>query len=91
MAQITGRSAIVALALLLAAPAVAAETASERAACTPDVWRLCAAEIPDVGAIKSCLRREKPRLSAGCRTVMERADASLRTASAAGGTATSRN
>jgi len=60
--------------LVIAAPAVAETSSAQRAACTPDVWRLCAAEIPDVGAIKSCLRRETPRLSAACRIVMDEAD-----------------
>ena len=61
--------------LIAGSVAQAAETtAAQRAACTPDVWRLCASEIPDVGAIKVCLRREKARLSVACRTVIENAD-----------------
>lgn len=70
-------SAMIALLSVLVAgsAAQAAEaTAAQRAACTPDVMRLCASDIPDVGAIKACLRREKARLSAGCRTVIEIAD-----------------
>ena len=69
---------VVVLALVsIAASAGAARaeaTAAQRAACTPDVWRLCASEIPDVGAIKACLRRERVKLSAACRTVMDEAD-----------------
>ncbi|WP_407522084.1 hypothetical protein [Methylobacterium oryzisoli] len=57
--------------LLLAGPAYAQGTDAQRAACTPDVWRLCASHIPNVGAITACLRRETPNLSAGCRTVMD--------------------
>ena len=44
-------------------------TAEQRAACTPDVFRLCASEIPNVDRIVMCLKREKPRLSAGCKAV----------------------
>ena len=44
-------------------------TAEQRAACTPDVFRLCASEIPSVDRIVMCLKREKPRLSAGCKAV----------------------
>ncbi|GJD55998.1 hypothetical protein [Methylobacterium dankookense] len=62
--------------LLIAAIATPAhaETSAQRAACTPDVWRHCASEIPNVGAIKSCLRRERVKLSAACRMVMDEAD-----------------
>jgi hypothetical protein len=44
-------------------------TATQRAACTPDVFRLCSSEIPNVDRIVACLQREKPRLSAGCQAV----------------------
>ncbi len=46
--------------------------ADERAACTPDVFRLCSAYIPDVPNIVACLKTEKRNLSAECRGVMER-------------------
>ncbi len=38
-------------------------TPAQRKACTPDVYRLCAGEIPNVRAITSCLRRQKWSLS----------------------------
>jgi hypothetical protein len=44
-------------------------TAEQRAACTPDVFRLCASEIPSIERIVMCLKREKPNLSAGCKAV----------------------
>ena len=44
-------------------------TSAQRTACTPDVFRLCASEIPNVDKIVMCLKREKPRLSAGCKAV----------------------
>jgi hypothetical protein len=50
-----------------AAPAVA-ETRAERTACTPDMPRLCAAQIPNAGAIAACLRERRATLSPGCRT-----------------------
>jgi hypothetical protein len=59
-------------------PALAADpyssiaTAEQRRACTPDVYRLCAGEIPSVPAITACLRRKKASLSDACRAVFER-------------------
>ena len=46
-------------------------TMEQQMACTPDVWRLCSDQIPDVGAITACLRRNTPNLSDGCRAVFE--------------------
>ncbi len=44
-------------------------TAEQRKACTPDVYRLCAGEIPNVRAITACLRRQKSSLSPACAAV----------------------
>ena len=38
-------------------------------ACTPDVWRLCGAQVPDVDRIVACLRRNTEQLSGRCRAV----------------------
>jgi hypothetical protein len=46
-------------------------TPEQKRACTPDVYRLCAGEIPNVRAIVSCLRRQKASLSEACRAVFE--------------------
>jgi hypothetical protein len=46
-------------------------TAEQRRACTPDVYRLCAGEIPNVRAITACLQRQKGNLSAACRAAMD--------------------
>lgn len=46
-------------------------TPAQRKACTPDVYRLCAGEIPNVAKITSCLRRKKASLSEACRAVFE--------------------
>jgi hypothetical protein len=45
-------------------------TPEQRRACTPDVYRLCAGEIPNVRAITACLR-QKANLSDACRAVFE--------------------
>jgi hypothetical protein len=62
-------------ALLLAGSSALAEdyrgTEQQRVACTPDVFRLCSWEIPNVDRIVACLRREKSKLSVGCRQVFE--------------------
>lgn len=46
-------------------------TPEQRRACTPDVYRLCAGEIPSVPKITACLRRNKANLSEACRAVFE--------------------
>jgi hypothetical protein len=48
-------------------------TPEQRRACTPDVYRLCAGEIPNVRAITACLRRNKPSLSPACAAAFEQA------------------
>lgn len=46
-------------------------TPEQRRACTPDVYRFCAGEIPNVRAITNRLRRQKASLSEPCRAVFE--------------------
>jgi hypothetical protein len=46
-------------------------TWEQRMACTPDVWRLCSDQIPDVDRIVTCLRQNTPQLSNNCRAVFE--------------------
>jgi hypothetical protein len=46
-------------------------TPEQKRACTPDVYRLCAGEIPNMRAITACLRRRKASLSDACRAVFE--------------------
>jgi hypothetical protein len=41
----------------------------QRRLCTPDVFRLCSAEIPDVERITACMRRNRANLSESCRSV----------------------
>jgi hypothetical protein len=59
---------------VLTRPAVAEDyrgTFAQRMACTPDVFRLCGSEIPDVGRIVACLRQNQTQLGAPCRAVFE--------------------
>jgi hypothetical protein len=46
-------------------------TPEQRKACTPDVYRLCAGEIPNARAITACLRRQKANLSPACAAAFE--------------------
>jgi len=46
-------------------------TPAQKKACRPDVYRLCAAEIPNVNSIVRCLKGNVSRLSPDCRSVME--------------------
>jgi hypothetical protein len=64
-------STLVFLLTLIASSSAAAQqgTPEQRRACTPDVYRLCAGEIPNARAITACLRRQKSSLSPGCAAV----------------------
>jgi hypothetical protein len=61
---------VVAASLALAAPARAGGTDAQRDACTNDAFKFCSADIPDEGAIESCLRRNGAHLSPACRVAM---------------------
>jgi hypothetical protein len=54
------------LTLMASGAASAQGTPEQRRACTPDVYRLCAGEIPNVRAITACLRRQKSSLNPAC-------------------------
>jgi hypothetical protein len=62
---------LVAASLALAAPALAGGTDEQRDACSNDAFKLCSSDIPDEGAIESCLRRNQSRLSPACKMVMQ--------------------
>lgn len=47
-------------------------TAEQRAACTPDAFRLCSSEIPNVSAITACMRKKRESLSPACKAVFPR-------------------
>jgi hypothetical protein len=40
--------------------------------CTGDAFRLCSSEIPDIPRVTACMQRQRAKLSAGCRMVMDR-------------------
>ncbi len=72
--RLFGVSWVLPLGLLLALSATGSAmadiaTPEQRRACTPDVYRLCAGEIPNVRAITACLRRQRASLSDACRAV----------------------
>jgi hypothetical protein len=46
-------------------------TPEQRAACTPDAFRLCSSFIPDPASVEQCLRQNKSDLSDACRSVFE--------------------
>jgi hypothetical protein len=46
-------------------------SAGQQRACRPDVYRLCAGEIPNVRKIVSCLKANAGRLSPDCRAVFD--------------------
>ena len=51
-------------------------TFEQQMACTPDVFRLCSEQMPDVGRIVGCLRQNTAQLSNSCRAVFESKNAS---------------
>jgi hypothetical protein len=53
-------------------------TEAQQLACTPDVFRFCGSQIPDVDRIVVCLRQNMTSLSNGCRAVFD-AEASMQT------------
>ena len=46
-------------------------TVEEQMACTPDVFRLCSAQIPSEERIVACLNDNLRKLSPACRRVMD--------------------
>jgi len=72
IAQIARVALVIALAGSLGAAASLTAKAEEgtyaqRVACTPDAFRLCSSEIPDVDAVKACMMANKAKLSSACR------------------------
>ncbi len=63
--------ALTLLSPLAAGPALAEPSEAPRAACTPEVMRLCASAIPTVGAIRTCLRAQRASLSEACRVAVD--------------------
>jgi hypothetical protein len=55
------------LATVLVSGESRAYTAEQQQACSPDAFRLCSAEIPDVDRVTACMVRNKSQLSPQCR------------------------
>lgn len=55
------------LAAVLAPGESRAYTTEQQQACSPDAFRLCSSEIPDVDRITACMIRNKSQLSPQCR------------------------
>jgi hypothetical protein len=49
------------------ASAASAYTQEQQQACTPDAFRLCSSDIPDVDRVTVCMIRNKSQLSPACR------------------------
>lgn len=45
---------------------------AQRVACTPDAFRLCSSEIPNIDGITACMRKKKASLSLACKAVFDR-------------------
>jgi hypothetical protein len=60
-----------AVAVALAMSSARAETAAQREACKPDVFRFCSEFIPNHAAIVACLERNSDHLSSACRAVFD--------------------
>jgi len=58
--------------LTIPTPSYALGTAEERAACTPDVFRLCSSEIPSVSGVIACMKAKRGELSPACKVVVDR-------------------
>ena len=63
-------SAVVTALLASFSVAFAAGTSEQRRACMGDATRFCAAEIPNVSRITSCMRTNFTKLSPACKAVM---------------------
>ena len=61
--------AVVTALLASSSAALAAGTPEQRRACMGDAFRLCAAEIPNVSRITTCMRTNFSKLSPACKTV----------------------
>ena len=65
-------SLAVAGSLMVFAQAANAYTSEQRIACTPDAFRLCSSEIPNIDGITACMRKQKSSLSAACKAVFDK-------------------
>ena len=65
-----GSKAFIAAGLMLGMISTAhAYSAEQQQLCTPDAFRLCSSEIPDVDRVTACMVQHKSELSPGCKSV----------------------
>ena len=71
IARTAGFAIAVAVSLLGSVGSSSAEiaTAEQRAACTPDAFRLCSSEIPSIPGITACMKKNFEKLSPACKAV----------------------
>jgi hypothetical protein len=68
VSQITRFALVLTISIGAAAAARAQDaTQEQRVACIPDALRLCSAQIPDAGAVRSCMIANEAKLSPPCR------------------------
>jgi len=68
---LVGTAAVAAL-FLSSSAGFAQGTPEQRAACKRDAFQFCAAEIPNVSRITSCMKANYSKLSEGCKAVMSK-------------------
>lgn len=69
MRRVLALSAVAVFALTSAVAAQDRGTQADQDACTPDVFRLCSAYIPNEPSIVSCLQSKRQSLSQACYSV----------------------
>jgi hypothetical protein len=60
---------VIAAALVSSSANAEVATAEQRAACTPDAFRLCSSHIPNIPAITACMKKNFNNLSPACKAV----------------------
>ncbi len=63
--------AATALAFVMLTTGGYAYSPDEEQACTPDAFRLCSSEIPDVNRVTACMERQKASLSPACKVFFQ--------------------
>jgi hypothetical protein len=59
-----------------------AYTDEQQQACSADAFRLCSADIPDVGRVTVCMIRNKSQLTPGCRAFFREPESTVTPAAA---------
>ena len=57
----------------------AAEIQEARQMCSSDAYRLCASAIPSIPKITACMRKNKAKVSEGCRALIDKYEAAANT------------